>query len=149
MTLPLTHEQAVALDRQLIHSEGLRLKPYRDTLGHLTIGIGHLLSKGISRRAAELIYEDDLAEAVGVLHRLCPWAIGLAAKDPLRYRVLVELAFNLGGKLAEFKKFLAASETHDWHAAARELQDSTWFTQVASRGPRLVAMLLTDHDPYR
>jgi GH24 family phage-related lysozyme (muramidase) len=36
----------MALREQLKREEGLRLKPYKDTLGHWTIGYGHKMLPG-------------------------------------------------------------------------------------------------------
>jgi len=54
--------------------EGLRLKPYRDQAGHLTIGIGHLITdadvvpeNGITvEQAYDLLREDMLRAEMGV-----------------------------------------------------------------------------------
>ncbi len=51
---------------ELERDEGLRLKPYRDTVGKQTIGVGHNLdAKPISERAASCILEDDVADVHG------------------------------------------------------------------------------------
>ena len=50
-----------ALKAQLTRHEGLRLKPYRDTLGHLTIGVGRNLSEvGISEAEAIALLDADI-----------------------------------------------------------------------------------------
>ena|SRR5688572_328641 len=144
----MTPQHKAALDRQLLTHEGLKLKPYRDTLGHLTIGIGHLLSKGISRRAAQLIYEDDLLEATIFLHTAYPWTVGWITSDPVRYRVLVDMAFNLGSRLAEFKATLRAAKAKDWEAMAAGMENSLWYEQTGRRAATLVTMIRTGQDPF-
>lgn len=143
MTLPHKHE--TALHRQLLQHEGLRLKPYRDTEGHLTIGIGHLLSKGISRRVAEAIFEDDLEEATTWLVGAFPWVTTL---DPVRQRVLIDMAFNLGPKLGEFRNTLRAVRGGDWAAAAAGMRNSLWAKQVGGRAETLAQMMETGKDPF-
>jgi lysozyme len=69
----MTEESLKELRAQLYVDEGLRLKPYRDTVGHLTIGIGHNLdAKPISNRAADVILEDDIADVLKDLDRAIP-----------------------------------------------------------------------------
>jgi lysozyme len=128
----------------LIRDEGLRLSPYRDTLGYWTIGIGHLL--GLSPRMdqitlaeADALFVADLAEAKANLNRILD---GLDLNEA-RYRALVNMSFNLGGKLRGFKKFLAAVEAGDWQLAGREMLDSKWAKQVGPRSLRLRDMIVT------
>jgi len=59
------------------------------------------------------------------------------------------MAFNLGARLLEFKKFLAAYNARDWKTAADEMMASKWANQVGDglggrldRAERLRAMIL-------
>lgn len=59
------------LREQLERHEGLRLKPYKDTVGKLTIGIGRNLDdKGISRKEAFALLDNDIAEVVRQLEQV-------------------------------------------------------------------------------
>jgi lysozyme len=49
------------------------LKPYRDSVGILTIGIGHNLEEGISEPAAHFIWGDDLYKVTTDLDRAAQW----------------------------------------------------------------------------
>jgi GH24 family phage-related lysozyme (muramidase) len=54
---------------QLILNEGLRLTPYRDTMGYLTIGVGHLIGKNESftpSRVSNADFERLRSEAIRV-----------------------------------------------------------------------------------
>ena len=59
------------MDRQLLRSqlerhEGLRLKPYRDTVGKLTVGYGRNLEDvGISRDEADFMLDNDIDQVEG------------------------------------------------------------------------------------
>lgn len=121
------------------------MKPYTDTVGKLTIGIGHnLTDKGISSGVVEELFHDDVADAMTVLATIWPeWS----QLDDVRQNVMVDLAFNLGSRLASFHNFLAAMMRHDWSSAASALQDSLWFKQVGSRGVRLTQMIRTGQWP--
>lgn len=124
----------------LEQDEGLRLKPYRDTVGKLTIGIGRNLDDvGVTTEEARYLLENDVGRAESDLDRNIPWWRQLSEK---RQHVLVSLVFNMGwGRLSAFVKFLAALKRNDWAGAAHEMRDSRWFLQVKGRGERLAAMM--------
>jgi lysozyme len=128
----------------LADAEFEALSLYKDTTGNWTIGIGHnLTAKGISKGVMEMMFAEDVREAQDTLTKLVPdWR---RFNEP-RQNALVELAFNMGGKLASFAHMLRAVNSDDWDRAADELQDSLWFRQVGRRGPRLVRTLRTGQD---
>src|SRR3989338_8096197 len=118
----------------LIRDEGVRLKPYRDSVGKLTIGVGRNLDdKGLTRAEAEALLDNDIRDAeADVAHRL-PWSAQL---DEPRRGVLVMLAFNAGiGGLLTFRKMLAAMGRGAWAEAARELVESHFLPQVRPPAP--------------
>lgn len=133
------------LRQELIRDEGLRLKAYRDTLGYLTIGVGHLIPSGqsvmsITQGQAMEWLDQDIGTAEWRLTQIYPQWRSL---DDVRQRALLNLAFNLGGKLGKFKRFLKAVEKCDWDQAAIQLQNSLWYKQVKLRGPRIVHAIKT------
>ena len=131
------------LKGQVLANEGLRLKMYRCPAGHNTIGVGHNLdAKPISRRAAMVIFEDDLNDAIEDVARALPWTDRLAGP---RWAVFVDMAMNMGlGELMRFKKMLAAAMRGDWPVAARELIDSDYGRGVTrERAERNAQQLLT------
>lgn len=131
-----------ALRQQLILHEGLRLKPYTDTTGHLTIGVGRNLSEvGISRDEALDLLDADIARALGALLLRWPWAERL---DVVRQRVLIDMCFNLGaGGLERFVRMLEAARTGDYERAAAEMLASRWAEQVGQRAVTLARMMRT------
>lgn len=141
----MTEADLALLRAQLLDHEGLRLRPYTDTRGVLTIGIGrNLRDKGITLRTAQQMLDEDIDECLSDL-RSFGWFFAL---DAVRLRAVIDLRFNLGGaKLRTFVRFLDAMARKDYEAAARELETSAWFGQVGRRGPRLVAMIRTGKDP--
>lgn len=120
--------------------EGLRLKPYRDTEGYLTIGYGHNLHEGISREQAELLLKSDLAQAVADLKEIFRerWA-----QFPKEIQVaLIDMMFNLGkSKFLGFKKMIKALEEGDYRRAAEEMRDSLWCRQVKGRCEELAQLV--------
>lgn len=139
------------LDRQqlftrLQQEEGLRLKPYKDENGHLTIGYGRNLDQdGIGPPEAEMLLQNDINVAQCGLDSRFDWFKML---DGVRAQAMVDIAFNLGIRgLMGFPKFLAAMGAHDYATAATELQNSKWFTEVGPRGVKLVSMIQTGQLP--
>lgn len=120
----------------LIRDEGLELKPYRDSVGKLTIGIGRNLDdKGISESEARMLLANDVDDAWRDLDNNCPWWTTMP--EPAQ-AALLNQCFNLGWpRLSTFKKMLAALERGDYHGAAAEAEDSKWFRQVGERGKRV------------
>lgn len=132
-----------ALKRQLTAHEGLRLKPYRDPVGKLTIGVGRNLSDvGISPEEAALLLDHDIQTAIVGLSLRLPW---FHALDPVRQMALVDLAFNLGvDGLLTFKRMLSAMQAQRWDEARAELLASKWASQVqAARVQTIARQILT------
>ena len=129
------------IEKQLILHEGLRLKPYRDTIkGHLTIGVGRNLdTTGITRDEAIHLLRNDLVRVRRELSAALPFFTRLS---PIRRQVLIDMAFNLGTRgLLKFKKMLAAIDRGDYEIASIEMLSSKWATQVGKRAQRLALMI--------
>jgi len=128
------------LREQLRRDEGLRLMPYRDTTGHLSIGYGRNLdASGISSGEAEVLLDSDLLRAEDHVRAAMPWAERL---DAARLGVLVNMTFNLGPDgVAGFRRMLRALERGDHAGAAREMLGSLWAGQVGDRATRLARQM--------
>ena len=128
------------MSQELIQDEGMRTKPYKDTRGFMTIGVGRNIdSKGITEEEAKFMLANDIGEVVRGLDRVLPW---WRDQDEARQRVLVNLGFNMGlSGLLQFTQTLAAFQRKDYKAAGKGLRDSLWYTQVGQRGPRLVKVV--------
>lgn len=126
---------------QLKRDEGLRLKPYTDTVGKVTIGYGRNLSDvGILPGEAEVMLKNDVEK---VRHNLMAfsWYLNL---DSVRQAAVENMAFNLGVVgLLHFPHLLQALDTQDWERASREALDSKWATQVGDRAQRIAKQLET------
>ncbi len=130
------------LAEQLKIHEGLRLKPYRDTVGKLTLGIGrNLEDKGITEQEALFMLNNDVDYFYGQLTKKLPWFKML---DDARQNVLVNMAFNLGiSGLLSFKMTLKLIEYGDYDNAATEMLDSVWAYQVGQRAIELSKQMAT------
>ena len=124
------------LKDQLVRDEELRLKPYTDSVGKLTIGVGrNLTDKGISFQEAQGLLANDIADATADLQAKLPWT---ATLDDVRKGALLNMTFNMGiGGLLEFHDFLARMQRGDFPGAAGAMLDSLWARQVGARATRL------------
>ena len=128
------------LRAQLRIDEGVRTKPYRDTVGKLSIGVGRNLDD-VGLRPDEIAYllENDIAEAERCARELFPSFQRLSVN---RRAVLCNMAFNLGqAKLARFQKMRAAVVAKDFEKAAAEMLRSAWAKQVGPRADRLAKLM--------
>lgn len=143
----MTGEAREHLRQHLLVDEGLRLKPYVDTVGKVTIGIGRNLDDvGISSAEAYYLLENDIDKAYSQLVAKLPWVLRL---DEVRQVVLTNLTFNMGiNSLVKFIHTLGAVQRGDWATAANGLRRSLWYRQVQrSRSERLIQMMLTGEWP--
>lgn len=128
------------LKSELKRDEGVRVKPYRDTVGKLTIGVGRNLDDvGISEAEADFLLETDIARAVASLDKNIPWWRALTDS---RQRVLINMAFNMGiGSLLGFKNTLSMIQSGRYSEAADAMLESKWAKQVGDRANRLAEMM--------
>ena len=131
-----------ALTSQLISDEGIRLKPYRDSLGVLSIGIGRNLDDvGITQDEAMLLLQNDIRKAYADLTTALPWVQTL---DDIRQNVLIAMTFNMGiGGLLKFKNTLNLIQQREYNQAASAMLQSLWATQVGARAKRLADQMRT------
>ena len=127
------------LQEDLILDEGSRLKPYRCSMGKLTIGIGRNLDDvGISKAETLALLAADIARAEQGLDDYHSWWRSLP--EPAA-RALVNMAFQLGlGGLAKFRQTLALLKAGDYANAADAALDSLWAKQTPERAQRIVAL---------
>ena len=146
---PIVDHDARLIEQLRLH-EGERRKPYRDTVGKLTIGIGRNLDdKGLRRDEIEYLLSNDIADARADLDRYMPWWRGL---DPVRQRVLIDMMFNMGagspgkGGLLSFVNTLSEIRRGEYAIAADMMLASKWAAQVGRRAVRLATMMRTGMD---
>ena len=138
------------LYKQLKNDEGEVCKVYRDHLGYLTFGIGHLITQKDPEAEWPIgtpVDEERVKECFNRDVETSTTEIKFLVKDfddkpDIVQEVLINMLFNLGyHRLWLFKKFLKAIKNNDWNEAAKEGRDSRWYTQVTMRAERLMSKL--------
>jgi len=124
-------------------NERLKLHPYLDTTGHVTIGWGRNLDNGISKDEAQLMFENDFNRTLAELKQYS-WYL----TSPLNVRyTLINMNFNLGiEKLLTFKKMIHALINKNYKEAAKEALNSTWAKQVGERANQIADMMSTEDE---
>lgn len=137
--------------------EGVRNNPYRDILGHWTVGVGHFLGGNeigkweFPAAVVEAFLLEDMKEAHRTLERVFG-SLTMSTWDEARYLALMSISFNLGyWKLRDFVKANQCVILGDWQNASKHYLDSHWARQVGGRARRLCFMLETGeiHADYR
>ncbi len=150
-------EQKEIIDRIKFH-EGLRLMPYRDHLGKLSIGIGRCIDThpfsqqelnfcgdwkhGITTTAAYQLCKNDINECKSQLNTLGLWYHNL---DDNRKYALLDMCFQLGFEgLCGFKKMLKHLQNKDWQGAYYECLNSKYAKKdTPTRAKRIAIALKT------
>ncbi len=129
-------DRAISL---LNRHEGCRFKPYKDTVGKLTIGVGRNLDDvGLSQDEVDYLLMNDINKVLTKLQKLNYWNV----LSDTRKLVLVDMAFNLGyAGLMTFNKFLGAVSDRKYEEASRLMLQSKWAKQVGQRAVTLSAMM--------
>lgn len=130
------------LSQRLRNEEGVKLLPYKDSVGKLTIGVGHnLTDDGISDVICTNLLNEDLNTAEGELLAYFPW---MASLDPVRLEVMMDMIFNMGPvALSQFTNTLKAVRDGRWADAAAGMRGSLWAQQVGQRAENLAKQMET------
>ena len=130
------------LTKQLPIDEGYRRKPYPDTKGKLTIGVGRNLDDvGLRDDEIALCLSNDIAVAEAVARKLFPTFDQLS---DARKAVVLNMAFNMGEEtLKEFVHTIGFITAGKYDAAAAGMLDSLWAKQVGVRAVRLAEAMKT------
>ena len=123
---------------EVIH-EGYRRFPYKDTTGHITIGIGYnLTDRGISEEWIEKQFNDDISFFHQQLEKEFEWFSSL--NEP-RQVALIDMCFMGFKKLLTFKKMFHHLSHHNFKIAAKEILNSKWAMQVGDRAHTIAKMI--------
>jgi GH24 family phage-related lysozyme (muramidase) len=145
----------IVLKEQIKRHEGEVLEIYKDSLGYLTFGVGHLVTEDdpefgqpegtpVSQERVDDVYAIDFIKHVNETKHVCENNnIEFDNLPEDIQHVLVNMCFNLGAhRLGKFRNMLYACSVSDWEEMARQMEDSKWFGQVGRRSVELKEMVL-------
>ena len=143
------------LKQEIKRHEGEVLEIYKDSLGYLTLGVGHLIREDdaeygepegtpISQETVDRYYEADFDKHVDETIHVCDKNNIIFEELPESIQhVLVNMCFNLGAnRLGKFRNMLYAVSVSNWEEMANQMEDSRWFGQVGRRSVELQQMVL-------
>ena len=145
------------LKEQIKRHEGEVLEVYADSLGYLTLGVGHLIKEDdaehgqpagtpVSQEVVDAYYDSDFDKHVEETIHVFEGKGGedfYALPEEIQH-VLVNMTFNLGGtRFAKFNNMWSAVVEGDWKRMAVEMEDSRWFKQVGRRSIELQESVLS------
>jgi GH24 family phage-related lysozyme (muramidase) len=135
--------------------EGCVLEPYKDSLGKLTVGIGHLVQPHerkryqegikITQEEADELFDIDINRAAAGADELIIKKIGNHDDLPQSVQeVLVEMVFQLGATgVKQFRNMWASLKEKDGEMAALHMRDSRWHKQTKNRCESLAKIVAT------
>ena len=135
------------LKEEIKADEGYKNEIYLDHLHLPTFGIGHLITKDdeeygkpvgtvIEQERVQKVFALDMAVTVDECKVLYPDFDDLPEECQ---HIIANMMFNLGRpRLSKFEMMKAAVDARDFNAAADQMVDSKWYTQVPNRARRLV-----------
>jgi lysozyme len=142
----------VTLQDEIANDEGVVYETYHCSLGHLTGGIGHLITewdeeyydKPIGTKVPHEQVNDwfsrDIAITLNDCKDIFPDFDDLPSEAQL---VIANMCFQLGKpRFSKFKNFIASVNDRDWMKAADEMEDSRWHKQTTARAERLIARII-------
>ena len=141
----------IKLQDEISKDEGIKYETYRCSLGHLTGGIGHLITEWdeevyagpvgtrIPHEQVDEWFAKDIETTIKDCNLLFSQFNNLP--DDIQH-VLANMCFQLGRpRLSKFKNMIAAVDDLDWERMADEMENSRWFKQTPNRAKRLIAIV--------
>jgi len=137
------------LKERIKSNEGFSSKPYKDQLGYLTIGYGHLilpnenilLKKQINKKELEEIFEKDFKKALSNFNNTFkPFTLNEKESE-----LLIEMIFQLGIKgCLKFKSLIKNIKKGNKHLVCFDMMDSLWYKQTPNRVKNLIKTFLNN-----
>jgi lysozyme len=137
------------LKERIKSNEGFSSKPYKDQLGYLTIGYGHLilpnenilLKKQINKKELEEIFEKDFKKALSNFNNTFkPFTLNEKESE-----LLIEMIFQLGIKgCLKFKNLIKNIKKGNKHLVCFDMMDSLWYKQTPNRVKALIKTFLNN-----
>ncbi len=135
------------LKKRIKKNEGFSIKPYKDKLGFLTIGYGHLilknekhlLKKKLKKTDLEIIFKKDFNKAVMEFNV----SLRRFTSNKRDVELLIEMVFQIGIRgVLKFKNLLKNMSKENRHLVCFEMMDSLWYKQTPMRVKELINIFL-------
>ena len=136
----------------IIKHEGVRYKPYKDSLGLWTVGVGHLIGDGktlpddmdrtFSADEIAQMFEKDYEHHKKIAEK----TPGYQKANKAAKGAMIDLAFNMGYWWPKWPRTSNLLKRGDFAGAATELKDSKWYTQVGYRADTIVGLVASAGD---
>tara|TARA_A100001015_G_scaffold285789_1_gene353723 strand:- start:19 stop:450 length:432 start_codon:yes stop_codon:yes gene_type:complete len=137
------------LKKRIKLNEGFSLKPYKDQLGYLTIGYGHLillnekilLKKKFKKKELEEIFEKDFRKALSNFNN----TLRSFTSNKKEAELLIEMIFQLGIKgCLKFKNLIKNMRKGNKYLVCLDMMDSLWYKQTPNRVRNLIKIFLNN-----
>ena len=145
------------LRQEIEADEGVNYETYHCSEGHLTGGIGHLITEWDEEYYGKAIgstipeeqvkdwFERDVQRSINDCISLFDNFDDLP--EDIQH-VLTNMSFQLGRpRLSKFKKMIAAVHSEDYREMATQMEDSRWHKQTTNRANRLIERVLIQGVP--
>ena len=135
-----------SLKTRIKKNEGFSIKPYKDKLGNLTIGYGHLIkknevylkNKNQTHQYLLDLFQKDFKKTVDAYNTNF-FKYNFNKKEE---RLLIEMIFQLGIKnVLKFKKMISNLKSKNKYLTAFEMMNSLWYKQT----PKRVEILISNY----
>jgi lysozyme len=85
-----------------------------------------------------LIYENSMTEAIEMAQSYLPTLNEHPTDVQL---IIIDMSFNMGTRIKQFRKLKEALEQHNYQRASKEMVDSKWYNQVGNRAKSLTQLM--------
>ena len=126
------------LKQNIKKNEGYSLRPYKDQLGFLTIGYGHLIliaekklmDGNVDKKKLEKIFTNDFNIALSNFNKFLKPTV----KNRKSSELLIEMIFQMGIiRVLGFKKLLYNIKKSNKFMVSFEMMNSLWYKQTPNR----------------
>jgi len=135
------------LIKRIKKNEGFSITPYKDQLGFLTIGYGHLILPGekhltekkSTKTKLEKIFIQDFKTATKDFKKhLKKYTFNKKEEE-----LLIEMVFQMGLKgVLKFRNLLDNMRKKNKHLVCFEMMNSLWYNQTPKRVKKLIKIYL-------
>ena len=143
----LNNLRYLKLIKRIKKNEGFSSTPYKDQLGFLTIGYGHLIlsnetyliEEKQTRPKLEKLFIQDFKNAVKDYKK----HLKKNTSNKKEEELLIEMVFQMGIiKVLKFKKLLGNMKKNNKHLVCFEMMKSLWYNQTPKRVKELIKVFL-------